>query len=154
MKLLADNNDTRIPGTRQFELEGWIDPSPFECLLGLRIEEAAEGHATLSLPFTVKLANGGGVMHGGALTTLADTAVAMAIKTLLPPGSDFATTDLTVKFVAPVTSGTVIAVARAVHKESRTYLGECELRGEQNQVYALFSSVFKTVHKKGKSLAE
>ena len=148
MKLLDNLNNPRVPGQHQFELEEWIDSSPFETLLGLSIDEAAEGRAKLSLPFTVKLANGGGVMHGGALTALADTAVAMAIKTLLPPGSNFATTDLTMKFIAPVKSGTVIAIARAVEKENFIYHGECELRGQADQVYALFTSVFKIVRKK------
>ncbi len=43
----------------------------------LVIESAENGAASLSAPFRVCLANGGGVMHGGALVTLADTAVAM-----------------------------------------------------------------------------
>jgi len=59
------------------------------------------------MPFTVKLANGGGVMHGGAMTSLPDTAVAMAIKSQLPSGTTFATTGLTMIFVAPVISGVV-----------------------------------------------
>jgi uncharacterized protein (TIGR00369 family) len=147
MKIYADINDPRIPSELQFELEKWIEPSPFEQLLGSSIEYASEGQATLSLPFTVKLANGGGVMHGGAMTTLADTAVAMAIKSLLPPGTQFATTDLVMKFIAPVVSGTVTAHARVESDDDHVYHGECELRGEMDQLYATFTSIFKIVHK-------
>ena len=145
MKLLVDQNDPRIPGKRQFELEEWIDSSPFETLLGLSIDEAVDGYAALSLPFAVKLANGGGVMHGGALTTLADTAVAMAIKTLVPPGTSFATTELKMQFLAPVKAGRVTAMARVISDDDRVYIGECELRGEQDELFARFSSVFKVV---------
>lgn len=147
MKLLADAHASRQPEVTQFELEGWIDNSPFEALLGMRTEQAAGGVARLTLPFTVKLANGGGVMHGGAMTALADTAVAMAIKSLLPPGTIFATTSLTMDFLAPVLAGTVTAEARVRGPEGRFFHGECALRGEQGQLYARLTALFKVARR-------
>jgi len=143
MKLYSDPDEPRQPEVVQFELEEWIDGSPFERLLGVQILRAEEGQAHLSLPFTLKLSNGGGVMHGGALTSLADTAVAMAIKSLLPPGTVFATTDLSMKFVAPVFEGQVHAYARVQATGVRTFSGECELLGEADAVYAYLTTVFK-----------
>ena len=143
MKLYSDPDEPRQPEVVQFELEEWIDSSPFERLLGVQILRAEEGQAHLSLPFTLKLSNGGGVMHGGALTSLADTAVAMAIKSLLPPGTVFATTDLSMKFVAPVFEGQVHAYARVQATGVRTFSGECELLGEADEVYAHLTTVFK-----------
>ncbi len=143
MKLLANPDDPRLPGSAQFELEEWIDIAPFEELVGLRIEQAGEGQALLRLPFTVKLANGGGVMHGGAMATLADTAVAMAIKSLLPRGTHFATTEMSMEFLAPVLAGQVTAQARVRGPEGRIFHGECQLSGEHGEQYARFVSVFK-----------
>ena len=143
MKLYSDPDELRQPEVVQFELEEWIDSSPFERLLGVQILRAEEGQAHLSLPFTLKLSNGGGVMHGGALTSLADTAVAMAIKSLLPPGTVFATTDLSMKFVAPVLEGQVHAYASVRETGERTFSGECELLGEADEVYAHLTTVFK-----------
>ena len=143
MKLYSDPDELRQPEVVQFELEEWIDSSPFERLLGVQILRAEEGQAHLSLPFTLKLSNGGGVMHGGALTSLADTAVAMAIKSLLAPGTVFATTDLSMKFVAPVFEGQVHAYARVQAMGVRTFSGECELLGEADEVYAHLTTVFK-----------
>ena len=143
MKLYSDPDELRQPEVVQFELEEWIDSSPFEQLLGVQILRAEEGQAHLSLPFTLKLSNGGGVMHGGALTSLADTAVAMAIKSLLAPGTVFATTDLSMKFVAPVFKGQVHAYARVQETGVRTFSGECELLGEDDETYALLTTVFK-----------
>ena len=60
MKLFAEMDDQRQPDEVQFELEKWIDTAPFETMLGLKIERAADGEALLTLPFTVKLANGRG----------------------------------------------------------------------------------------------
>jgi uncharacterized protein (TIGR00369 family) len=143
MKLYADKDAPRDTGDLQFELEQWIEVSPFEDLLGITIEHAQSGSARLSLPYTVKLSNGGGVMHGGAMTTLADTAVAMAIKSLLPPGTRFATTSLEMKFLSPVIAGKVTAKARTRTDDGYVYRGDCELCGEHGQLYAKFSAVFK-----------
>jgi uncharacterized protein (TIGR00369 family) len=148
MKLLADMDDPRQLDIAQFELEEWIDSSPFETLLGLKIESSADGEAVLSMPFTVKLANGGGVMHGGAMTTLADTAVAMAIKSLLPSGTKFATTGLAMEFLAPVISGVVYAYAGVKNSGERSFEGTCELRGGDSQLYARFTSVFKVARQR------
>ena len=142
-KLFIDGDQPRRPGEKQFELEGWVATAPFEDHVGLAIESAAGGKARLAMPFRLCLANGGGVMHGGALVTLADTAVAMAIKSILPPGTFFATTELTTQFLAPVQEGTVTALARVRGPEGRTCYGEAEVRDAAGTVVARFTSVFR-----------
>ena len=126
-----------------FELPEWIACAPFEEYLGMRIEEAAEGRAVLTMPFKVKLAQGKGLMHGGAVTALADTAVAMAIKSILPEDTHFATVELSLKFHAPVKGGTVKAVARVAEQEGRTIRGEADVFDEHGVKVASFMSVFK-----------
>ncbi len=126
-----------------FELPHWIACAPFEEYLGMRIDEAAAGHAVLTMPFKVKLAQGKGLLHGGAVTALADTAVAIAIKTLLPEGTHFATVELGLKFHAPVRGGLVTAVARVAQRDERTIRGEAEVFAEDGVKVATFNSVFK-----------
>jgi uncharacterized protein (TIGR00369 family) len=145
MKLFVDNNMPRRAGEKQFQLDEWIEGSPFETLLGVEILEADSGQAVLQLPYTVKLSNGGGVMHGGAMTTLADTAVAMAIKSLIPEGTPFATIKLSMEFIAPVLEGRVTARARVTGPQDRTFHGECELFGENGKLCARMTSLFKLV---------
>jgi uncharacterized protein (TIGR00369 family) len=132
-----------------FELSGWIDTAPFEDLLGIVIESAADGRAVLTFPFNLKLAQGGGVMHGGALTTLADTAVAMAIKSLLPEGTIFATTDLTMKFLAPVRQGQVKAIAQVDGPSGRDFIGRAELLDNDGILVASFASTFRVARGQG-----
>jgi len=126
-----------------FQLPRWIALAPFEEYLGMRIEEAVEGRAVLAMPFRVKLAQGVGLMHGGAVTALADTAVAIAIKTLLPEGSHFATVEIGLKFHAPVRGGTVKAIATVVERDERTIKGEAEVFDEAGLRVASFQSLFK-----------
>ena len=148
-RLLVEGEALRRGGEVQFRLEGWIDTAPFEDLLGMRIETAAEGRALLSMPFTVQLAQGGGLLHGGALTALADTAVAIAIKTLLPEGTIFATTELTTRFLAPVREGRVTAAATVRGPEGRTLYGEAVVSDEEGREVVGFSSVFRLARGQG-----
>jgi len=130
-------------GPCPFELPEWIACAPFEHYLGMRIEEASEGRAVLSMPFLVKLAQGKGLMHGGAVTSLADTAVAIAIKTILPEGSHFATVELTLSFHAPVRSGIVRAIATVIERDERTITGKAEVFDDKGVKTATFHSTFR-----------
>ncbi len=149
MARLFVDGDAPRDDSRQFTLQGWIDTAPFEDLCGIVIEEIAPGRAVLSMPFTVKLAQGAGVAHGGALTTLADTAVAMAIKSFVPEGTIFATTELTTRFLAPVRQGTIRAAAVVSAPVERTLHGEATLTDAQGREVARFTSVFRIARGQG-----
>ena len=141
--------EMRDPGRVQFELPGWIACAPFESLCELVIVEACDGRAVLRMPFKVKFAQGGGVMHGGAITTLADTAVAMAIKSRVPPGTRFATVDLHTRFLAPVRKGWVEARAWVARWEGRDLEGRAEVVDEEGRPVALFHSRFRLARAQG-----
>jgi uncharacterized protein (TIGR00369 family) len=142
-RLLVGGNTPRVAETEQFTMAGWLDMAPFEALLGMTINSAADGRAVLSMPFTVKLAQGGGLLHGGALTALADTAVAMAVKSLLAEGTRFATRQLTMRFVAPVREGIVTATAELERCEGRSYFARAVLADQGGTRVAEFSAEFR-----------
>lgn len=133
----------RETGPHQFEMEGWISCAPFERLLHVEIVEASGGRATLRMPFLVDFAQGTGLMHGGALVSLADTAVVMAIKSILTPQTHFATTALEARFLRPVTQGIVTAEVHVVSREGRTLQGRATVYDEEQTPVLEFSSTFK-----------
>jgi uncharacterized protein (TIGR00369 family) len=124
-------------------MDEWIGVAPFEKMLNMVITEAARGHATLTMPFLFDLAQGAGLLHGGALVSLADTSVAIAIKTLLPPFSHFGTISLESKFLLPVKRGIVTSDAQIVEINGRIFKGQASIRDDENKTVMEFSSVFK-----------
>lgn len=130
-------------GPHQFRMGAWISCAPFERLLNIHIVEAADGRAVLTMPFFIDYAQGGGLMHGGALVSLADTAVVMAIKSVIPPLSHFATIALEAKYLLPVKKGIVTAEARVVHQEGRILKGRATLYDEEKRAVMEFFSTFK-----------
>jgi len=138
-------NEKKTPdtGPHQVTLDKWIGCAPFERLLNLDIVEAANGRALLKMPFLYEYAQGAGLMHGGALVSLADTAVVMAIKSLLSPGSHFATIRMGTEFLYPVTRGVVTAEAEVTHREGRVIEGSAVLRNGDGREVMRFMSEFK-----------
>ncbi len=130
-------------GPHSFAMKGWISCAPFERLLNMDIREAEDGRAILTMPFYIDYAQGAGLMHGGALVSLADTAVVMAIKSIIPEQSHFATIALEAKYLAPVKQGTVTARARVVKREGSILKGQATLYNGDGRAVMEFSSVFK-----------
>jgi acyl-CoA thioesterase len=130
-------------GPHRVCLDQWIDCAPFERLLNMEIIEAVDGHSLLTMPFYLDYAQGAGLMHGGALVSLADTAVGMAIKSVLPPQTHFATIELSTKFLAPVKTGIVTARARIKKMDGRTIFGEATVYAENGRAVLEFESIFK-----------
>ena len=130
-------------GPHRFTMDAWISCAPFEKLLHIDVVEAAEGKAILTMPFLLAFAQGGGLMHGGALTSLADTAVVMAIKSVVPPKTRFVTVSLESKFLFPVTKGTVTAKAEVFQQSERTLTGEATIYDETDRPVMAFFSTFK-----------
>ncbi len=138
-----DSEPVLSTGPHQFHMKDWITCAPFERLLKMEIVTADEGRAVLRMPFLIDLAQGAGLMHGGALVSLADTAVVMAIKSLVTPQTHFATISMETKFLYPVRQGIVTARAHVAGREGRILRGEATVYNEDEKAVLAFSSVFK-----------
>jgi uncharacterized protein (TIGR00369 family) len=57
---------------------GWLSSSPLVAHLGIVLDDLAPDRARLSMPFSDSLPTIGDVVHGGAISSLIDTAAAAA----------------------------------------------------------------------------
>lgn len=92
---------------------------PYARLLGIEFVSAERGAATFALEVREELTRMGGLLHGGAVASLLDTAAAFAVHTVLEPEKHTVTIDLTIHFLRPVTSGRVEARARVLREGRR-----------------------------------
>jgi uncharacterized protein (TIGR00369 family) len=93
-------------------VETALSKVPFARLLGLEIESLAPGQAILQLPVREELKQYHGVVHGGAIASLIDTAMALAILPTLKENERTTTVDLTVNYIRPLSEGVARAHAR------------------------------------------
>ena len=102
------------------DLDALLALMPFAGHLGLILDEADASRVVIRLDWAPHLCTSGGVMHGGVLMSLADTAGALVTFLGLPEGKTTATITSTSHMFRPVTGGTVRAVAVPVHRGRTT----------------------------------
>lgn len=110
---------------------------PLAGLLG--VETVAQGPAEvrLRLAWSLETCTAGGIMHGGALMSLADTAGGMLAFLNLPDGAaGTTTTDSTTRFMAAVRDGYAEAVARVLHKGRTLIVIDTEIRDAGGRLVA------------------
>lgn len=119
-----------------------LDSVPFARLLGIELDEIDAGVATLGLEIKPELKQNHGVVHGGAIASLIDSATAFAIISLLPPDEHATTVDLTISYLRPLTEGRVRAVARVIRSGKRLIVVSAEVFNEQGTLAATALSTY------------
>lgn len=101
--------------------------SPLYTWLGMRLVDVGEGTVEIALDAGPQHANLQGVLHGGVLATLADTAAGLAVRSAVPPGSGHVSVNLDLQFLAPGSSGTVVARGRVIRLGRTLAFAESEV---------------------------
>jgi uncharacterized protein (TIGR00369 family) len=119
-------------------LFGKIPAPPMAALIGLEPVSAESGHVVFAMTPGEHLYNPLGVVHGGALATLLDTALGCAVLSVLPKGRSYTTVELHINFVAPVTvsTGRVVCDAVVLHAGGRMSTAEAKVRDANGKLYA------------------
>lgn len=95
-------------------------PLHFVNHVGLRIVEHAGGESLLTLPIEQHHFNSQGVVHGGALFTLADTGMGAALYPMLAPGEACATIEIKINYFRAVRGGEVVCRSQVVYRGRST----------------------------------
>ena len=126
------------------ELDAMVALMPFAQHLGLVVEEAGPDKVIARLAWAPHLCTSGGVMHGGVLMSLADSAGALVTFLGLPEGATTATITSTSQLFRPVSGGSVRAVALPLHRgrttvtaQSSLYYSEDRLVAQTTQIQAV-----------------
>lgn len=115
--------------------------NPFREVIGVKVVEAGGGRALLRMPASETTLNALGIVHGGALCTLADAAFGTALRSALRPGDVTATIEMKVNFIAPG-RGDLFARAEVLHLGGTTAVLEAEIRDIDRNLVAKALSTF------------
>ena len=110
----------------------FLETSPFAVLLGLRADRLEADLAELTLPYRDDLATMGDVVHGGAISTLIDTAATAAswCTDEVPESLRGATAALSVTFTAAGRGTDLVAVARVVRRGRNLCFVDVDVTGD------------------------
>jgi 1,4-dihydroxy-2-naphthoyl-CoA hydrolase len=111
--------------------------APYTSFLGMEIVSASPEEVRSRLSWSADKCTAGGMLHGGALMSLADSAGGFLAFLNLPPDSKgTATIESKTNFFGPVRNGYVNAISRALHKGKRTIVVDTELFDDNGKLVA------------------
>lgn len=126
---------------RIFLLDEVLEPStqttPFNRWFGARALSRSVGAAEYELIVTPRLANRRGVAHGGAVTSLLDSALGSAVVSGIEPEEWCATLQLSVQFREPVRLGRIVCQGRMVKRGRHAAFAEGEVKDTEGSVLAV-----------------
>jgi uncharacterized protein (TIGR00369 family) len=116
----------------------FLKHSPFVSHLGMELREIEDDRALLVLPFRAEVVTIGDVVHGGAISTLIDTAAMAASWSAIefdePPRGT--TVGLTVDFLAAGRNADLLAEARVLRRGSSLSFCEVKVNDEAGDLVA------------------
>lgn len=118
--------------------DGRLPPPPIAATLGFAWLSVAPGRVVFVCTPGEHHYNPIGTVHGGVHATLLDSAAGCAVHSILPPGTGYATLDLAIRYLRPVTadSGRIRAIGTVLNETRRTVLAQAELRDESERLLA------------------
>jgi 1,4-dihydroxy-2-naphthoyl-CoA hydrolase len=118
--------------------EALLASMPLAVLLGIELTEARPQAVEGTMRWAPDRTTAAGVLHGGALMTLADTLGAVCAFLNLPEGASTSTIESKTNFFRAVREGTLVGHARPVHVGRRTIGVQTEVRtGDDDKLVAL-----------------
>ena len=130
---MSEKQQTRIALVQAF-----IPHSPHARSLGITIEEIEADRAVLAMPFKEDLVTMGDVVHGGAISTLIDTAATVAAWATdeVPESPSGATVALSLNFISAARACDLRAEARVVRRGRKLSFCEVDARDPEGTLVA------------------
>ncbi|WP_284035800.1 PaaI family thioesterase [Neobacillus sp. 114] len=130
--------------------EEWMKNNRFRDLIGLQIEDIGDGTATLSLAVQDQLLQGARMVHGGVITTLIDSVIGSAVRSVMSEQTISLTAELNINFFRPATQGRIFAEGRVINRGKLLAVGVGDVKDEAGKLLATGRAtyVLKDISKK------
>ena len=117
---------------------GELPPPPISELVGMWITEASEGRVVFAIEPAEYHYSPIGMVHGGIAATLLDSAMGLAVASMLPVATSFTTLELKVNYVRPITdkTGIMYCEGKIIHMGNRIATAEGRMTDASGKLYA------------------
>jgi uncharacterized protein (TIGR00369 family) len=118
--------------------DGALPPPPIASLIGSRLGSVTEGEVEFLWTPHESTYNPLGVVHGGLMCTLLDSAAGCAVQSMLPAAKGYYTVEIKVSFIKALRAdrGQVSAVGRALRVGRRIAFAEAHARDGSGELVA------------------
>jgi acyl-CoA thioesterase len=117
-------------------------------LFGFELISIGNDRAVLSMLIRGRHRQIHGVVHGGILAAIADTAGAMAVYPMLPRATRLATIEMKINYLEPLDRGRISVEARVLRLGQNTAVVECEVRDPDGSLAAKALMTFAVMRRR------
>ena len=124
---------------------------PFTKLMGMKLLEIEPGRSRMSMSWRPDLCQPAGILHGGAIASLVDTAIAHSILLTLPEsnapttGGRIVSVDLRIKYFRPVSEGQIVCTARIVRPGRTIIHADAVVTNDAGKDVAVGDSIYMII---------
>lgn len=118
------------------------DKNNFNRLLGYKIVESDNGSCVVELEIRDELKQGFGLLHGGAIATLADYTMGMAIRSMMDRIPSFVTAQMNINYISSVRDGKVRCYGRVKRLGRRLSFCDCEVKSDSGEIVATATGIY------------
>lgn len=114
-------------------------------LLGMKIERSEDGIGWVRIQIDERLMHPQQMVHGGVIFTIADTAMSMALRSMIPTGTPFGTIEAKINYLRPANAGELLAEGKIIHLGGTTAVIEAtvyNIIAEQQKIIAKVLGTF------------
>lgn len=101
---------------------------------GAKLSKVETGRCEITCGFSKGLSQQHGFFHGGAISSLADTACGYAALTLMPKGSEVLTVELKMNFLRPAKQEAIKVIGTVLKSGSRITVCEAHVYNEDDSL--------------------
>lgn len=118
------------------DLRDRIARSAFHSWVGMELVAAEPGRVEIGLDAAEHHLNLQGMLHGGVIATLADTATGLAVRSMVPADRRHVTVQLDVHYLTPGRAGRVTAVGTTVRVGATIAYAEADVTDVRGRLLA------------------
>ncbi len=134
------------------ELVEIVNTSPFPVHMAMRLAAIEPDQAVIELRTARCHLQAYGILHGGVLATLIDTATFWAVYLRIPEDAGLVNIDLKLNYLRPVENGLLTAEGRAIRSGNRICYAESDVRNADRELVAHGTSTLMILPGKGLKL--
>jgi uncharacterized protein (TIGR00369 family) len=123
-----------------------VEAMPFSVACGVEVDAAGPEEVKARLEWSAERCTAGGVLHGGALMTLADSVGGICAFLNLPAGAVTSTVESKTNFFRPITAGAATATCRPLHVGRQTIVLATEIRDDAGKLVAFVTQTQAVLH--------
>jgi len=137
-----EDRDTVELERKTQQLQELYDRSPLHRVLHMQLASIGQGAATVVLDSSEASQNRMGHLHGGAVSTMIDSAIAQAILSLLPEEGSMNTIELKVNYLIPGRGTAFRAEGNVIRLGKSTAVGMATIYDTQDEAVAVGLGTF------------